>query len=163
AALPLIKEPWHLFALYLLMALGWSTMSVAAITNILGLWFQKKRALAISLALNGASLSGVLVVPFLVLVTAAYGFGLAMLISAGMVLGLILPLLALVPAAHPAEAAALAPRAPAVWTRRSALASFAFWSVSAPFALAIFSQAGFLVHQLAFLEPVLGRNPSGIA
>ena len=35
--------------------------------------------------------------------------------------------------------------------------------MSAPFALAIFSQAGFLVHQIAFLEPALGRNASGIA
>jgi MFS family permease len=166
AALPLITQRWHLFAVYLLMALGWSSMSVAAITNILGLWFDAKRGLAISLALNGASLSGVLVVPFLVLVTGAHGFAAAMLISAGMVLALILPLLALMPEAKP-DASNLARRAqeapPAAWTRRSALTSPAFWSVSAPFALAIFSQAGFLVHQLAFLEPALGRNPSGIA
>jgi len=165
AALPLISEPWHLFGLYLLMALGWTTMSVGAITNILGLWFERRRGLAISLALNGASLSGVIVVPFLVLVTGAHGFATAMLISAAMVLTLILPLLALVPPeAKPVEAKGQAPEAtPAAWTRRSALASPAFWSVSAPFALAIFSQAGFLVHQLAFLEPALGRNPSGIA
>src|SRR5262245_25619946 len=78
AGLPLISQPWQLFALYIVMALGWSTMSVAAITNILGLWFDAKRGLAISLALNGASFSGVLVVPFLVLVTAAHGFAAAM-------------------------------------------------------------------------------------
>ena len=51
----------------------------------------------------------------------------------------------------------------AAWTRASALRSWAFWSVSAPFALAITSQAGFLVHQIAFLEPTIGRNPAGIA
>ena len=109
AALPLISEPWHLFGLYLLMALGWSTMSVGAITNILGLWFDSKRGLAISLALNGASLSGVIVVPFLVFVTGAHGFAAAMLISAGMVLTLILPFLALVPEARPAEVKGQAP------------------------------------------------------
>lgn len=168
AGLPLISQPWQLFALYLVMALGWTTMSVGAITNILGLWFEAKRGLAISLALNGASLSGVLVVPFLVLVTGAQGFAAAMLISAGLVLALILPLLALIPdvARHGGTAAGRAPQpqvTPAAWTRRAALRSPAFWSVSAPFALAIFSQAGFLVHQLAFLEPALGRTPSGIA
>jgi MFS family permease len=167
AALPRISQPWQLFALYLLMALGWTTMSVGAITNILGLWFDAKRGLAISLALNGASLSGVLVVPFLVLVTGAQGFAAAMLISAALVLALILPLLALMPdVARNAlnNPAGRGPQiAPAAWTRRAALSSPAFWSVSAPFALAIFSQAGFLVHQLAFLEPALGRTPSGIA
>jgi len=166
AALPLIAQPWELFALYLLMALGWTTMSVGAITNILGLWFDAKRGLAISLALNGASLSGVLVVPFLVVVTGVYGFATAMLMSGGMVLALILPLLALLPAPGRAgsEAHGQAPQTPSgAWTRRAALASPALWSVSAPFALAIFSQAGFLVHQLAFLEPALGRNTSGVA
>ena len=49
------------------------------------------------------------------------------------------------------------------WTRASALRSLAFWSVSAPFSLAITSQAGFLVHQIAFLEPAIGRYAAGIA
>ena len=35
--------------------------------------------------------------------------------------------------------------------------------MSAPFALAITSQAGFLVHQIAFLEPAIGRYPAGVA
>jgi cyanate permease len=35
--------------------------------------------------------------------------------------------------------------------------------VSAPFSLALLSQAGFLVHLIAFLEPVTGRNTAGIA
>ena len=61
ALLPFIVTPVHLFAVYLLMAVGWATMSVGAITNILGQWFDAKRGLAISLALNGASFSGVVV------------------------------------------------------------------------------------------------------
>jgi MFS family permease len=39
AALPFIATPVQLFAVYLVMALGWATMSVGAITNILGQWF----------------------------------------------------------------------------------------------------------------------------
>jgi hypothetical protein len=50
------------------MAVGWAMMSVGAITNIL------KRGLAISLALNGASFSGVVVVPALVFLADAAGF-----------------------------------------------------------------------------------------
>jgi MFS family permease len=166
AALPFITEPWQLFAVYLVMALGWANMSVGAITNILGLWFEQKRGLAISLALNGASFSGVVVVPFLVLLTDARDFATAMLVSALIIVGLIVPLLALIPAGGRARASPISmanESAPVTWTRSSALRSLAFWSVSAPFALAIFSQAGFLVHQIAFLEPALGRNPAGIA
>ena len=166
AALPFLTAPWQLFAVYLVMALGWATMSVGAITNILGLWFEQKRGLAISLALNGASFSGVIVVPFLVLITERRGFAAAMLVSALIIAALIVPLLALIPGGGRARAAPiLATSVPArvTWTRSSALRSWAFWSVSAPFALAIFSQAGFLVHQIAFLEPALGRNASGIA
>lgn len=166
AALPCITEPWQLFAVYLVMALGWTTMSVGAITNILGLWFEHKRGLAISLALNGASFSGVIVVPFLVLITEAHGFATAMLVSALIIVGLIVPLLALIPGGGRMRAPRIRTAnasAPVTWTRSSALRSLAFWSVSAPFALAIFSQAGFLVHQIAFLEPALGRNASGIA
>ena len=36
------------------------------ITNTLGLWFDKKRGMAISLALNGASFGGIIGVPLLV-------------------------------------------------------------------------------------------------
>ena len=41
--------------------------------------------------------------------------------------------------------------------------SVAFWSVAAPFALALMAQVGFLVHQIAFLEPALGRTAAGSA
>ena len=82
AALPFIVTPVHLFAVYLLMAVGWATMSVGAITNILGQWFDAKRGLAISLALNGASFSGVVVVPALVFLAGAAGFATAMLTGA---------------------------------------------------------------------------------
>ena len=92
AALPFVAEPAQLFAVYLLMAVGWAGMSVGAITNILGLWFTAKRGLAISLALNGASLSGVVVVPALVLLAGAAGFTAAMLAGAAFIVLLITPL-----------------------------------------------------------------------
>ena len=92
AALPFIATPVHLFAVYLLMAVGWATMSVGAITNILGQWFDAKRGLAISLALNGASFSGVVVVPALVFLAGAAGFTTAMLAGAAAILVLMVPL-----------------------------------------------------------------------
>jgi len=172
AALPFVAEPWQLFAAYLVMALAWATMSLGAINVILGLWFQQRRGLAISLALNGASFSGIVIVPALVFLAGAAGFAAAMLAGAALILVLSVPLaLTILRAPLPHLSAANAgdaaiddpPVAPAAWTRASALRSWAFWSASAPFALAITSQAGFLVHQIAFLEPAIGRYPAGVA
>jgi cyanate permease len=42
------------------------------------------------------------------------------------------------------------------------LRSLAFWSVAGPFALALMAQVGFLVHQIAFLEPTIGRSRAGL-
>ena len=44
-----------------------------------------------------------------------------------------------------------------------ALRSPAFWSVAAPFALALTAQVGFLVHQIAILEPRIGRAQAGFS
>lgn len=169
AALPFITTPVHLFAVYLLMAVGWATMSVGAITNILGQWFDAKRGLAISLALNGASFSGVVVVPALVFLAGAAGFASAMLAGAAAILLFMVPLaikfLGTPPprTTDPQFSTTGTPVVAAAWTRASALRSPAFWSVSAPFSLSLLSQAGFLVHLIAFLEPTIGRNTAGIA
>ena len=50
-----------------------------------------------------------------------------------------------------------------IWTRRRALRSLPFWTVAAPFALGWLVQVGFLVHQIALLEPKLGGRGAGLA
>ena len=174
AALAFVETPWQLVAAYLVMALAWATMSLGAINTMLGLWFERKRGLSISLALNGASFGGVVIVPALVFLSGATSFATAMLVAAAVILALMLPLAFAIPGAgvpRPPVAGEVAPRqrdgialAPqGELTRVAALSSLAFWSVSAPFSLAITSQAGFLVHQIAFLEPAIGRYAAGIA
>ena len=174
AALPFVEAPWQLVAAYLVMAFAWATMSLGAINTILGLWFVRKRGLAISLALNGASFGGVVIVPGLVFLAEATSFAFAMLAGAGLILALMLPLAfailgARVPRAPAEESAAQgengsSPVQPTPeWTRAVALRSLAFWNVTAAFSLAITSQAGFLVHQIAILESTIGRYAAGIA
>jgi MFS family permease len=167
AALPFIATPVQLFAAYLVMAIGWATMSVGAITNILGQWFEVKRGLAISLALNGASFSGVVVVPALVLLAGAVGFTTAMLTGAAAILLLMVPLAVTVlgqrpPGLHAVQTHSTA-SAQRTWTRGTALRSLPFWTVTGPFAIALLAQAGVLVHLIAFLEPRTGRNSAGLA
>jgi MFS family permease len=164
ALLAVIDALWQLYLVYLLMAVGAATMHVGSISTVVGLWFDKKRPLAISLALNGASSGGILVTPPLVLAIAAYGYSNAVLGAMAAMSVVLLPAIVFWikrPAAPAAKAEAVP--APAVWTRRNALRSAKFWSVAAPIALALTAQVGFLVHQIAILEPVLGRAQAGFS
>src|SRR6266508_1097682 len=164
ALLPFITAPWQLYAVYLIMAPGSAAMHVGFITNVLGLWFDRQRPLAISLALNGASSGGILVAPVLVMTIAAAGFATAMVEAAIVMAAILISSIAIWigrPPLRGGSAGGAAP-APARWTRRNALRSLAFWSVAAPFAMALMAQVGFLVHQIAFLEPALGRTSAAV-
>src|SRR6476620_6662624 len=121
ALLAVITELWQLYLAYLLMSVGAASMHVGAITNVVGLWVDRQRSLALSLALNGASSGGILVTPVLVLAIAHYGFPNAIIGSSIVIAVILLPALALwidrpsVAVAHPD-----APPAIAAWTRGSA-------------------------------------------
>jgi len=162
--LAVINAPWQLYPVYALMAAGAATMHVGAISNVVGLWFDKKRPLAISLALNGASSGGILITPALVLAIAHFGFANAIVGAALIVAAILLPAIALWvdrPPTH-ASGAAAAPSS-ASWNRSDALRSRKFWSVAAPFAMALTAQVGFLVHQIPILEPSIGRATAGFS
>jgi hypothetical protein len=48
-------------------------------------------------------------------------------------------------------------------TRWQALGSAHYWTIAGPLTLAIMVQVGFVVHQVSFLFPVLGREGAGLA
>jgi predicted MFS family arabinose efflux permease len=50
-----------------------------------------------------------------------------------------------------------------VVSRRKLLRNLGFWTITAPFALALLAQVGFIVHQIAMLEPVMGRALAALA
>src|SRR6267154_6625231 len=77
-----VTAPWQLYAVDALLAFGWAGTTLGIITNTLGLWFDKKRGMAISLALNGASFGGIAGVPLLVVAINRFGFSGAMIVSA---------------------------------------------------------------------------------
>ena len=162
--------PWQMIAGFLIMGAGWSATSVAGIAATLALWFDTQRGLAISLALNGASVAGFTIAPALVLLADAHGLANGALWLAMGSAAIIIPLtlLGLLPARPPAPTAAAKaiaqgdPR-PAYTTQTEALRSLRFWSVSAPFALILMAQVGFLVHLVSILTPPLGASGAGIA
>jgi MFS family permease len=162
-----VKAPWQLYLADALLAFGWAGTSLAVITNTLGLWFENKRGMAISLALNGASFGGIVGVPLLVAAIGRFGFSGAMIAAAITMLVLMIPIILIFVGRPPQRdialqlAAAEAPSPSRI--RAQALRDTAFLSVSIAFALALFAQVGFIVHLIAFLDPVIGRAQAATA
>jgi MFS family permease len=163
-----VTEPWQLYAAYAVLALGWAGTSLGAITNTLGLWFDTKRGMAISLALNGASFGGIVGVPLLVSAIGAFGFAEALLLAAAVMLALMVPVILICvgqPPAHGAISSAVAgssmPSAKRI--RAEAFRDIAFLSVTVAFALVLFAQVGFIVHLISFLDPLVGRESAALA
>ena len=168
-----VTEPWHLYAGLVLMAWGWSFTSSAAINAFIAPWFDRRRGMAISLALNGASAGGLVLLPVWVVLTERFGYPTA---TWGLLLGMLAILLPLVwltlhrgPQALGLNAdnavappLALSKSAPAL-NYRQILRTWWFWTVVGPFALGLFAQVGFLTHALAFLAPDLGREGAALA
>jgi MFS family permease len=162
--LALAREPWQVYAAYLAMSFGWLGLGLVTIPTLVSHWFTRKRGLAISLALNGASFGGIVVAPALVGLIALTDFTRAMLIAAAVMVAILVPAVLAWVREPPATAADVnaAVAAPA-WTRRDVLASVPFWTVSGPFALALLAQVAFIVHQIAFMEPLAGRAQAALS
>src|SRR4051794_10015490 len=156
-----VTAPWQLYAVNALLAIGWAGMSLGMITNTLGLWFNSKRGMAISLALNGASFGGIAGVPLLVIAISHFGFPTAMMAAAAVMLLLVVPTVLIFvgqPPLHAGSLAANAADAPSSTQERArALRDVGFLSVTTAFAVVLFAQVGFIVHLISFLDPVIGR------
>ena len=173
-ALPRLERPWHLYVAFAVMAVGWGGTSGAAINALVAPWFEKKRGLAVSIAFNGATAGGVIMVPLWTALIAAIGFSSAASIVVGVMVATLVPLAARylyrrpeVLGLHPDGAAEPAPtRGPGGVTslrRADLIRSRNFWTISAPFALGLLAQVGFLTHQMAYVKPRLGAEGAALA
>ena len=162
-----VNAPWQLYLADFMLAFGWAGTSLAMISNTIGLWFDHKRGMAISLALNGASFGGIAGVPLLVIAIGQFGFPRAMALASAVMVVLVVPVvLAFVGRPPPSWGGALAKASDApssAQIRARALRHFGFMSVTTAFALVLFAQVGFVVHLIAFLDPVIGRPGAAIA
>jgi len=163
-----VTEPWQLYAANAMLAFGWAGTSLGIITNTLGLWFDHKRGMAISLALNGASFGGIIGVPLLVAAIGSFGFSGAMIVAAFVMVVLMVPTILILVGRPPVHssvtvAAASADGPSATRIRAQAFRDPGFLSVSIAFALVLFAQVGFIVHLISFLDSVTGRDRAAFA
>jgi MFS family permease len=170
AALGWLRAPWQLFAALTVMGTGWACLSLTAITAAILPWFPDRSAPAVTLALTGASVGGMVFVPGLVAIGQAYGFTTLTGAGAAALVLVALPLAALgvrhpraTPASRPVEPPGGADPGERLWSRRQALATGGFWTLAVAFGLALVAQVGFIVHQLAVLEPALGHLRAAFA
>src|SRR3954452_2381522 len=123
--------------------------------------------MAISLALNGASFGGIVGVPLLVAAIGYFGFSGAMTASAVVMVALMVPVILIFvgrPPVHASANAVAAAEAPSpTQIRGRAFRDIGFLSVSIAFALVLFAQVGFIVHLIAFLDSVIGRERAAFA
>ena len=154
--LPSVTAPWQLVVLYALMAPGWNATSLAPIAATVGQWFDRKRGLALNLALSGATVAGLVVAPSLLAAIPRLGFAEAerLLVTIGLVLAV-------------GAVALFVRRGPLSFTlaglkqsRLEPLKHWHFWSISAPFAFVLMSQVGFLTHLVPLIA---GRAADGAA
>ena len=164
-----IRSAFDLFVAYFAMAPAFAMLTNAAVANIVGLWFTQKRGLALSIALTGGGVGGLAIVPMLVYLSSKLSFTTALDVIAALTIPALLLVIALCIRAPTAEDEKAAVPGGAqttnaqTLTRRQALASAHYWTIAAPLMLAIMVQVGFVVHQVSFLFPVLGREGAGLA
>lgn len=169
ALLALMQTPWQLYLAYALMSVGWTGMGTVVIATLLNSWFERRRGLALSLAFNGATCGGIILVPLLLSLTGSIGFRSAMLAATLAMMVLVLPVvvtfigwpagMSLKSGGRPVAGGAAAPGL----SRKALLANAAFWTMVLPIAMALLAQMGFIIHQVTFLEPLIGRSAAGLA
>jgi len=162
-----VTEPWQLYAADAVLAFGWAGASIGVITNTLGLWFDNKRGMAISLALNGASFGGIIGVPLLVVAIGRFGFSGAMTSAAIVMLASTIPVIVIFVGRPPDRRVVTelsVPQTPSASRIRAlALRDVTFLTVSIAFALVLCAQVGFVVHLISFLDPLIGREHAAVA
>lgn len=165
------SEPWQLFVAAVVSGAGWAATSGAAVNAMIMPWFRAKRATAISLAFNGASVGGVVPVPLFIWLQQEIGLLPATLVLAGIGAAVIVLLAALYlrptlaslglypdgAASDDAPAQAAGQPVP----RQQLLREARFVTLALGFALALFAQVGLISHLVALLAPSLGTAMAG--
>jgi MFS family permease len=165
ASIGLIDQPWQIYLSFITLGLGWASLSSTAISTLLTPWFNRHQGRAISTALMGASIGGIIGVPLLILGIEQLGLVRATLTAAALCVAVLLPLSFLLHR-RPQEIGLLPDGAERIgqsenmterlWTRAEAARAWRFRSVVLAFGIAFLVQVGFLTHHVTYMAPFVG-------
>ncbi|MGE4076408.1 MAG: MFS transporter [Reyranella sp.] len=168
-----VRAPWQLYPCFVLIGIGWSTLSTTGLAATVAPWFERHQGRSITLAIMGASVGAIAGVPLLLLALERLGLGAGLAVAALATACVLLPLIGWVlrfrgPAdlglrrdgdsPPPEGATPPVPSANAAPASRRVL----LWSAAAGFALGLTVQIGFITHHLALAAPVLGAAGAGL-
>lgn len=164
---------WHLYPCFMLIGLGWSTLSTTGLSATVAPWFERHQGRSMTLAIMGASVGSIVGVPLLLLVLARLGIAQGLLATGVAAVAVLVPLIATVLRYRgPGELglqrdgdAATGPGgrpvAP-VFEPKPERPRLLLWSAAMGFALALLVQIGFITHHVALAEPRLGMTGAGL-
>lgn len=167
-------EAWQLFVAAIPSGAGWAATSAAAINAMVMPWFRAKRAAALSLAFNGASVGGVVMVPLFIWFEQAIGLipaisvlgGVGATVIAGLSFAYLRPTperLGLLPDGAAAPTGVPSPDiAGAPLTRSRLMRAPRFMTLTLGFALGLFAQVGLISHLVALLAASVETVTAGL-
>lgn len=167
--------PWQLFAATLVSGAGWAAMGGVAVNAVVSPWFVRARPAALGTAYNGASFAGLIFSPLWVVAIDLMGFP-AAAAAIGIVMALVVSFLAARTFSRTPQDMALAPDGDEPGAPAASVTSprarplpgpllwrdFAFITLAAGAALALFAQIGMITHLYSLLVPALGSQSAGV-
>jgi MFS family permease len=168
--------PWQLFVAAAISGAGWAATNGPAVIAMVSPWFDRRRAAALGVALNGTSAGGILFAPLWIALITAIGFAPGVALVGIVMCAVLGPLIWRYLRPTPASLG-LAPDGadPASYTLHPVqthhfarkltelFSSFAFTTLSASFALGMFAQVGALAHLVTRLAPIMGAADAAAA
>ncbi|MFN8521490.1 MAG: MFS transporter [Chloroflexota bacterium] len=167
-ALGCAQQVWHVYAANALLALGYGCIHVVVLSALVARWFRRQRVYALSLALTGSSVGGLVLVPLSLKLIAGFGIQTAATALALIAWAVVLPAAVLVVRDSPSimglepdgERRLSTPSGSdtedRIWTLREAVRTRIWWTISLAFTLTLMGQVGYLVHQVSVLTAALG-------
>ena len=165
------EEAWQLYAAFVLLGLGMACISTNTIGTTLAPWFERYQGKAMSTAMLGASIGGMIGTPLFMAGIRQFGYEVTAALAGGTAFMVVMPLVIFVLKRRPEDIGQVPDGIPStgsssvsaskVWTLAEALRNRNFRSHVVAFALAFIVQVGFLSHHVPIAVPVLG--PSGAA
>lgn len=168
-----VRAPWQLYPCFVLVGIGWSTLSTTGLAATVAPWFERHQGRSITLAIMGASVGAIAGVPLLLLALERLGLGAGLAVAGLVAACVLLPLIGRVLRFRgPADLGLRrdgdappqggAPPTASQPTARAANRRVLLWTAAAGFALGLTVQIGFITHHLALAAPALGAAGAGL-
>ncbi|MFA7665620.1 MAG: MFS transporter [Burkholderiaceae bacterium] len=172
AALPYCGQRWQLHLAFVVLGLGMACLSTNTIGSTLAPWFERFQGRAMSTAMLGASIGGMIGTPLLIAGIRTWGFQTTTAVAAAVALIAVLPLAVWVLKSRPEDIGQCpdgivtsSPQAvvTAAWGLGAAIATRQFRSHVVAFGAGLMIQIGFLSHHVPIAIPVLGVQGAATA